>query len=148
MPLASTVRCVTSVIIGPCQQAFGDPHAQPQRHVPHLAHLTQRAEAGAQIRRQRARMVGGAGVHRHAARALPPDRVNRTAQERIADAGADRVRHQAEVAQVDVRPAAAVELEEFQPAGRRVYSTWIDTVGSRSSIASSWSGMVRRSHHT
>ena len=57
-------------------------------------------------------MIGGAGVHRHAARSLAPCRIDRLTQERKADAGSDRMRHQAEIAQIDVGPAPRIQLEE------------------------------------
>ena len=60
-------------------------------------------------------MVGGAGVHRHAARMLGPGCLDRVAQEGGAQPMPDGMRHQAEIAKIGERLVAPVELVE---AGR------------------------------
>ena len=57
-------------------------------------------------------MIGGAGIHRHAAGAAAPHVVYRLAQEGETHAGADGVGHQPKIGQIDVGPGAPVEFEK------------------------------------
>src|ERR1700712_2680363 len=99
---------------------LGNGYAEMIGSIPDLAHRAYRPEAGADIAAQGTRMVGGAGVDPDRAATLRaqleahlrPGRLDGGAEEGLTDAPADQMRHQAEIADVDLAAETAVELEE------------------------------------
>ena len=89
-----------------------DGDAQAIRDIPYLPNRAHRRKTLPYIGGHGPRMVGSAGVDGHAPGGVRPGEVEGGAKQRRAQAGADRVGEQAEVAQVHHRGRLMVQLEE------------------------------------